>query len=746
MNPAVLKMALLGSRSSWGRMAGIGGGVAIGVCLVLLLWSAANGLAQRDARGAWLREMGQTSVTVPLATDGSPPDGRTATARPEPIPLTLDTILLGSLQDVFRDQLISHRDIAALPGATVKIPGIAAPPAPGQYYASPALQRLIESTPAGELGDRYGQFAGIIDDSALPGPDALVVISGATEARLRQGPVAMLVTEFTTNPYGESASLYRTALLVGGIAVLFPVLLLVSIATGLGAAQRRERFATLRLIGASPRLVVGMAAVETAIPSLAGALLGVVMAIAFRPAAVQIPVNGTRVFLADFTFGAGFAVTAVVLVVAACALVAARRTAKAGIGPLGVTRAMHEKTPTLWRAVPLLAGLSCMATGTVLTKIDTDGNPWASPLLIGGFALTSVGIVTIGPWLTRWVSIIGLHCARRASTVIAASRIRSTPVATFRSVSGLVIAVFMVSVFAGGISAIGTVETPQTRPGLLLPTSVYALVAPGYTPAQVSSVAQTTKELSGIRDTAIGYAKTSLAQGDSMAIYIAATDAPSLGFGDPGSDKIVSFDASFLNAWTSTPVSLAAAPLDSLESLVPVVMVVRTDGTPAAIDRARTALNASGVTAMPGTSPSDLAIMSNERLIQGLAALAYIGVFVAVVVAGISLAVSTAAAILDRKRVLGLMRLMGMPVSVLRKVIVLEAAVPLLAVLLLSVGLGFLVAWLMISSFGGGRTIAWPSTEYYAALSFSLLLALAAVAATFGLVRSNTAMAATRFE
>jgi hypothetical protein len=304
----------------------------------------------------------------------------------------------------------------------------------------------------------------------------------------------------------------------------------------------------------------------------------------------------------------------------------------------------------------------------------------------------------------------------------------------------------MVSVFAGGISAIGTVETPQTRPGLLLPTSVYALVAPGYTPAQVSSVAQTTKELSGIRDTAIGYAKTSLAQGDSMAIYIAATDAPSLGFGDPGSDKIVSFDASFLNAWTSTPVSLAAAPLDSLESLVPVVMVVRTDGTPAAIDRARTALNASGVTAMPGTSPSDLAIMSNERLIQGLAALAYIGVFVAVVVAGISLAVSTAAAILDRKRVLGLMRLMGMPVSVLRKVIVLEAAVPLLAVLLLSVGLGFLVAWLMISSFGGGRTIAWPSTEYYAALSFSLLLALAAVAATFGLVRSNTAMAATRFE
>jgi len=387
-----------------------------------------------------------------------------------------------------------------------------------------------------------------------------------------------------------------------------------------------------------------------------------------------------------------------------------------------------------------------MATGTVLTKIDTDGNPWTSPLLIGGFALTSVGIVTIGPWMTRMASTVGLHWARSAPTVIAASRIRRTPVAVFRSVSGLVIAVFMVSVFAGGISAVETVETPQVRPGLLPPTSVYAVVAPDYTPGRVSAVAQSTKELAGIRDATIGYAQTALGRGDTMDIYIAASEAPSLGFQEAQTEKIVSFDASFLDSWTTEPVPLTAAPVDSLDGLVPVVMVVSTDGTPAAIDRARTALNTSGVTATPATSRADTATMSNTRLIQGLAALAYIGVFVAVVIAGISLAVSTAAAILDRKRVLGLMRLMGMPVSVLRRVIVQEAAVPLLAVLLLSVGLGFLVAWLMITSLGGGRTITWPSVEYYAALSLSLLLALAAVTATFGLIRPNTAIMATRFE
>ena len=158
MNPAVLNVALLGSRSSWGRMAGIGGGVAIGVCLVLLLWSAANGLAQRDARGAWLREMGRTSATV-----SSEAAGRPGNQPLKPIPLTPERILLGFPVDVFRDQPISHREIAALPTATVKIPGIGAPPAPGQYYASPALQRLIASTPAEELGDRYGKFVGAID-------------------------------------------------------------------------------------------------------------------------------------------------------------------------------------------------------------------------------------------------------------------------------------------------------------------------------------------------------------------------------------------------------------------------------------------------------------------------------------------------------------------------------------------------------------------------------------------------------
>ena len=741
MNPGLFKLAVVGSRSGYGRLAGIAGGVAIGVCLLLLLWGGANGLSARDDRGAWLRETGRPSVAAPPMNDPA------ASGSVAPVPLTADMALMeANPVEVFREQLINCRNVAALASTTVKIPGIGAPPAPGLYYASPALQDLIESTPRDELGNRFGTFAGTIDDAALPGPDALVVVTGMTETELRHNGRAFLVSDFTTNPYGGSAAAYRTLLSIGAIALFFPVLLLISIVTSLGAAQRRERFATLRLIGASPQLVSRIAAVETAIPSLLGAAAGIVLANILRPLAAQIPVNGSRLFVADMSIGWAETTGVVALMVVATALVAARRTAAADTGPLGVTRAIHEKTPTAWRSVPLLTGLATMISPVLLVRVLEVRLPWLeSPLLILGFLLVLVGLVVIGPWLTHLISRVGLHHSRSAAGVIAASRIQKTPTATFRSVSGLVIAVFIVSVFAGGSSVFQAAETPPTQPGLLHTTSLYATLKAAATPAQATDTAHEARELQGIRNVTIGYGPAVLSDRDAGPdIYLRATDASALGFQDVPATGIVSVGTSFLGSMQ--PLSLAPAPDANLDDLVPVVMVLGTDGTPDAMDRARTALNTSGITAIPATSPSDARLQSTGRLIQGLAVLAYLGMFVAVTIAGLSLAVASASAMLDRKRVLGLMRLMGMPVSILRSIITREAAIPLLAVVLLSVGLGFLVAWLMVTFTDDTYQLTWPTTDYFLALGLSLLLALAAVVAPFSLVRANTSITATRFE
>ncbi len=152
MNPGLLKLAVVGSRSAYGRLAGIAGGVAVGVCLLLLLWGGANGLSARDDRGAWLRETGRPSVSA------SPTEDPASSDRGH-VPLTTDTVLMeANPVEVFRDQLINRRDVAALGSTTVKMPGIGNPPEPGHYYASPALQQLIESTPRNQLGDRFGRL------------------------------------------------------------------------------------------------------------------------------------------------------------------------------------------------------------------------------------------------------------------------------------------------------------------------------------------------------------------------------------------------------------------------------------------------------------------------------------------------------------------------------------------------------------------------------------------------------------
>jgi putative ABC transport system permease protein len=103
--------------------------------------------------------------------------------------------------------------------------------------------------------------------------------------------------------------------------------------------------------------------------------------------------------------------------------------------------------------------------------------------------------------------------------------------------------------------------------------------------------------------------------------------------------------------------------------------------------------------------------------------------------------------VLDRQRVLGLLRLMGMPVATLRRIITYETAAPLLAVVLLCIGLGFLTAYLILSGLtAGDRTVGLPDSRYFLALLASLLLAGAAVGSTFGSIRKNTAISSTRFE
>ena len=126
---------------------------------------------------------------------------------------------------------------------------------------------------------------------------------------------------------------------------------------------------------------------------------------------------------------------------------------------------------------------------------------------------------------------------------------------------------------------------------------------------------------------------------------------------------------------------------------------VSTDGSRAAIERARTALTAAFPDrAAPATVAENRADGDIARQLAGFQRLALVVTIGSLCIAGCSLAVSVVAGLNDRKRPFSLLRLAGVPLAALRRSMALETAVPLLSVAAVAVGMGFLAAALFLRS------------------------------------------------
>ena len=100
----------------------------------------------------------------------------------------------------------------------------------------------------------------------------------------------------------------------------------------------------------------------------------------------------------------------------------------------------------------------------------------------------------------------------------------------------------------------------------------------------------------------------------------------------------------------------------------------------------------------PGTVAEINAQNPNTQRNAGYQQLANVVTLTSLVIAGSSLAVSVAAGLSDRKRPFSLLRLTGAPLAMLRRVVALESAVPLLVMAVLAMGTGFLTAGLFLKS------------------------------------------------
>jgi hypothetical protein len=96
-----------------------------------------------------------------------------------------------------------------------------------------------------------------------------------------------------------------------------------------------------------------------------------------------------------------------------------------------------------------------------------------------------------------------------------------------------------------------------------------------------------------------------------------------------------------------------------------------------------------------------------------------------------------AAGVTDRKRPFSLLRLTGVPVAVLRRVVALETAVPLVVIALASAGTGLLAADLFLRS-QLGITLRAPGFAYYLIVLGGLGASLGVIASTLPLLERIT--------
>jgi len=703
-----------------------------------------------------------------------------------PVPATLPAHgeLWNNSVDFYQGQSVSRLDVAALGQNAPVPPGITRLPPAGGYYASPALAALLKTVPADQLGARFpGRMIGSIGPAGLSGPGDLAIYIGRATAQLNAVPGTEWVTSIDHAPGQEVFSpFFRYAFGIGVLAVVFPLLVLISTATRLAAGRREERFAALRLVGGTPADIRAIASVEAMLSAFLGAVLGTVIFLLIRPALAGAAFVGTRYFESDLTPTVAGYVAMLVGVPIAASLAAMVSLRRVQISPLGVSRKAAPKPPGYWRLAALAIGLGVYVYGLSKTSRHSIGAP-AYP----GLILTMIGLVIAGPLLTAGAAGLFGRTASGSSALLATRRLADNPKAAFRAVSGLVLAVFLGTMVGALVPAVNATESTPTAGALSniligqvglsavagqrliggISAIPGATVYPLYESAPPGNGTGAAAPPGGGKTTgksqpaAHGNVTSPKAYYSSTVVVSCASLRVIRALGEcaPGLTAVQATDDSLFEdnpTYQTKPfVSAAAAGYAGDPTKLGLQTVLVGVNSPATLERVRTYL---AVNAPPrvgggyGASPTPPRTFGETLQIRTARAatfekIMYAAVALTLIVAGCSLAVTVGGGLVDRKRPFTLLRVGGTPTGVLTRVVLLEAAVPLAAATIVAAGVAYgtsVMAFLRLAP--SGTAIPQLGRDYYTIMGIGLLIAFGIITVTLPLLRRMTAPATVRFE
>ncbi|HKC26536.1 MAG TPA: FtsX-like permease family protein, partial [Jatrophihabitans sp.] len=464
---------------------------------------------------------------------------------------------------------------------------------------------------------------------------------------------------------------------------------------------------------------------------------------AIRPAIAAVPFTGARFFLGDLTLTTAEVLGIALGVPVAAALAARLALRRVSVSPLGVTRRVTPRPPRVWRLVPLIAGLAELGYFVYAGRpSSTLGQIQA---FLAGILLVMVGLVLAGPWLTFVGSRLIARRTGRPAVLIAGRRLADNPKAGFRAVSGLALALFVTSVAIGIMTTMSAYDSggkvDAAGRTVLLDDFTYFrshLKAPAVPRTLLTEL----RSVPGVHGVAVIRASSSTVRGAIGPGLMSCADLArvrAIGRCRPGAE-VAMVDPYFggrkggvdRTAWPAADVAVAQLPSLPLKTII-----VDAAGSSAALERSRTVLEQAIPGFVPLTIAEQQALNNGTRLLHQYQQLANVVIVASIAIAGCSLAVTVASGLNDRKRPFSLLRLSGASLRVLRRVVALESAVPLVSVAVLSIGIGFLTAGLFLKS-QLDETLQPPGGSYYALVITGVVASLLIIASMLPLLERIT--------
>lgn len=248
----------------------------------------------------------------------------------------------------------------------------------------------------------------------------------------------------------QTGGLYMILASLAAILLVVPVASLAAAAAKLLARRRDERLSSLRLLGASARLLRTLAVVEAAVLAVVGSLVGVIGYVLLMPLAGLLRFAGGPIGTAGMWLGVPGAliVLAAIVLIGVAASIGGLRSIE--ITPLGV-RTRQRPARVHW--LRIVAAVALLGAAQLFANTAGVGSMMIVVVMVlAAFGVPMLALHFIGPWVIKLVTTWRLRRATSAPALVAARAVLESPQQAWTQIGGIALTTYIGVVGGAGMS------------------------------------------------------------------------------------------------------------------------------------------------------------------------------------------------------------------------------------------------------------------------------------------------------